>query len=371
MAQLLALIEAVVGWVQRILGLVQAVQDVVTTIERDDIPAIAGDVSTAIGESFAASPAAVAIIDDIVTALKTTTPDSHADILAAIALLTPVTLPDHAPSTLYAEGASAVWSLNPSPQQYTDAVNTTQLTTQSMLANIYQALAYIYYSSGLAVPGHRWFRYHWTANTVGRPMLYYDMDAHLGAGLLGRAMFSDAHAGETVALYLARVTSQAWEDARYDAGPLGYGPYAWLPLTIDAGDRIEWLECQITEREMWQLSGVSGVASAPTWPGLDGVTLGDAVALADRVVIDTPLDGLLVNVTAPPTGLGKFQVGSQSFWYRLGQLYFVTDRGDVEAAQPLGCGNAIYVPRTMGHAAGALLRVKGGPVGTVTPWTLL
>lgn len=125
----------------------------------------------------------------------------------------------------------------------------------------------------------------------------------------------------------------------------------------------------MSEAEFDTLVGVVGKA-APVWPGLASVTLGTPVALSENLTVAGPLDGLLISVTTPPSGLGRFVVGGHTWWFRAGHVAFVSDNGDVEAWQYLTWDQALYVPKTMAHAASALVRVLAGAGGLATPWTL-
>lgn len=108
--------------------------------------------------------------------------------------------------------------------------------------------------------------------------------------------------------------------------------------------------------------------AAPIWPGLANVTLGTPVALSTDLTVAGPLDGVLVAVTTPPTGLGKFEIGGRTWWYRAGQVSFVSDDGQVEPWQYLSWDQALYCPKVMTRAASALVRGLAGIGGTVTPW---
>jgi hypothetical protein len=228
-----------------------------------------------------------------------------------------------------------------------------------------------------AAEGVKWSENPWITCFQNQGQDVFDLGSDWAARLRNSAelndfSWSDWVSGVDIATFLNGVTGwTGWSHSNPFTGRTS--DYAWVVLDGSFNTNYTFLRCDITNAQQAWITGAAaaGGLTAPIWPGLAGVTLGTPVALADRVVIEEALHGVLVNVTSPPHGLGKFEIGSQSFWYRLGMLYFVSDNGDVEAAQPLGCGNAIYVPKTMAEASGALLRVKGDPEGTVTPWTLL
>jgi len=108
---------------------------------------------------------------------------------------------------------------------------------------------------------------------------------------------------------------------------------------------------------------------APVWPGLADVTLGISVALVDGLVVDGPMDGVLVAVTTAPTRTGHRVIGGKDLWYGMGEMTFGTDNGDLEPWVYMGFASAIFTPRAMNSAAHAYFRVLGGAGGTVTPWT--
>lgn len=119
---------------------------------------------------------------------------------------------------------------------------------------------------------------------------------------------------------------------------------------------------------MTALGGVSAT-SLPLWPGLAGVTLGTEVALADDLVIDGPLHGLLFTITGQPEHTQKYMFGDVASWARVGQVLFTTDRGDYERSQSFGIDAQVLTPLTMEVAASAVLRVNPNWTGTVRPWT--
>jgi hypothetical protein len=125
--------------------------------------------------------------------------------------------------------------------------------------------------------------------------------------------------------------------------------------------------CLISESEFQAVKSLAR-GTAPVWPGAANVTLGAPVALSSDLTIIGPLDGILVNVTTPPTGLGKFMIGGRTAYYNIGQVAFISDNGDVEPWQFLSWDVALYCPRQQRRAASAILRVLAGAGGTATPW---
>lgn len=134
--------------------------------------------------------------------------------------------------------------------------------------------------------------------------------------------------------------------------------------------------CTLTDAELQAIRAGYGAGNitvsggAPVWPGLANVELGTPVALQASVVVAGPLDGVLINFTSLPSNYSNWPIGDQTFYFKLGDIAFVTDRGDVEPRQFLGFTDAIYTPSTMKQANGAILRVLGGAEGTATPYTI-
>lgn len=112
--------------------------------------------------------------------------------------------------------------------------------------------------------------------------------------------------------------------------------------------------------------------STPTgpgfWPGLAKVTLGTPVALSVGLTITTPMNGVIVTLTAEPAKSGFFTFDDVLSWRNLGAISFFSDNGDQEPPQSLGFTSEVYAPTAMSLAAGVKVRTVGGVTGTVTPW---
>lgn len=117
------------------------------------------------------------------------------------------------------------------------------------------------------------------------------------------------------------------------------------------------------------VQGLENRPSPALWPGLANATLGTEVALIDQLELTTPMHGILVNVTTPPTRTGRREIGGRLMDYGVGEISFLTDNGYAEPWQYMGFRQAIYTPRTMGRASGAIFRVLAGAAGNVRPWT--
>lgn len=110
-------------------------------------------------------------------------------------------------------------------------------------------------------------------------------------------------------------------------------------------------------------------SALPLWPGLANVTLGAALPLTDGMTVPGPLHGLIFTITASAPRAQKFMFGTVASWARVGQVLFVTDRGDYERGQTYGIDQHIVTPTTMQSAASALILVNPNWQGTVRPWT--
>lgn len=110
-------------------------------------------------------------------------------------------------------------------------------------------------------------------------------------------------------------------------------------------------------------------SALPLWPGLANVTLGASLPLTDGMTVPGPLHGLIFTITASAPRAQKFMFGTVASWARVGQVLFVTDRGDYERGQTYGIDQHIVTPTTMQSAASALILVNPNWEGTVRPWT--
>lgn len=108
---------------------------------------------------------------------------------------------------------------------------------------------------------------------------------------------------------------------------------------------------------------------APVWPGTAGVTFGSPVALSPQLVLDGPMDGVVVDVTTPPGASGGYNVGGRALDYGQFRIAFESDHGELEPWQYFGFRQALYTPKSMARAAKARFQITAGTGGTVTPWT--
>lgn len=111
-------------------------------------------------------------------------------------------------------------------------------------------------------------------------------------------------------------------------------------------------------------------AGPPVWIDEEHATIDSPIALSDGLIIEGPMDGVLVTITGSPSGATKFTFGETDSWRYVGAVIFETDRGDAEWSQPIGLEAQIVTPRTMQHASAARFRVSSGWTGTVRAFSV-
>lgn len=141
--------------------------------------------------------------------------------------------------------------------------------------------------------------------------------------------------------------------------------YYWRCVLTNADMRVQQIPAQVSE-----IVVDVNVVTAPVWPGVANVTLGTPEALTGQLHITGTMDGVIVNITTPPSHTGLRVIGGANYDYNVGEVAFETDEGDIEPWQYMGFRTAIFTPKTMAHAAGARFRILAGAEGTVTPWTV-
>lgn len=108
----------------------------------------------------------------------------------------------------------------------------------------------------------------------------------------------------------------------------------------------------------------------PVWIDEAHATIDSPIALSDGLLLEGPMDGVIVTITGARAGAGKFAFGDVTSWRYCGAVVFGTDRGDWEWAQPIGLESQIVTCKTMQHASSALFRLESGFTGTVQPFTV-
>ncbi len=108
----------------------------------------------------------------------------------------------------------------------------------------------------------------------------------------------------------------------------------------------------------------------PAWPGNANVTLGTPVPFDDSFSVDVACDGAILTITTEPTRAGQYVLGDATYYYGTGRIAFGDDQGHVEPWVYTGFASAVYLPRTMKHAAHVHVQVDRGMEGTLTPFTI-
>lgn len=178
--------------------------------------------------------------------------------------------------------------------------------------------------------------------------------------------WSDIRADDTRLTWLQRTElNNTWsEDVTTGAvfcHPTGYGGQFEYHLGYS--------EAEFTALKNTLLNLNSGSGSA-LWPGIDNVTLGTPVALAEGVTIAEAMDGVLIAMSVIPPKTGSYTFDTQESYLHMGGVAFYSDNGDYEQAQSFSFVNHIIMPKAIAHPAGCVLRCKGNTVGTATPFTI-
>jgi hypothetical protein len=260
--------------------------------------------------------------------------------------LTPVTLPDPAPSGYGGATAAAVWAwvLSNALEEPT--------TADYALTSIHAFLQSWQHQGAIpsadapdfqVEPGEAW-GYRWTTG-YSAPNPDY----------------ADIRADDTVLSWLQRTdtSGHVWQ---LDANT-GFA----VSYTLVGSEYQYSIHCRLSDLD---LPALRRRYAAPVWPGLANVTLGAPVALADELVVAGPLHGVLVDCSTPPPGASSWVLGDQEAYYRWGEVSFISDNGQVEPFQWLGFGLGVYTPKGMTEAASAIFRVSRLPTATVTPFVI-
>jgi len=118
----------------------------------------------------------------------------------------------------------------------------------------------------------------------------------------------------------------------------------------------------------WRDARIAATAPAyvaPTFPGDENVEYGEPVELVDQLVLDGPMDGVIVDITSGPARAGLRMIGGMQMWYGAGELAFRSDTGFAEPWQYMGFEQGIYTPKSISQPAVCLFRVLGGATGIV------
>lgn len=367
LAQLLGVVETVLGVVNQVRSLLMAKDDKLTSIDatvvgtRADLYAMA----TTDGERQDQTLAAIAGVryDAASPHLATLT-----DILAAIDVPNGVVNLPPPPTGYGGAAAGDVWE-EPFGRigLYTNLFGTEPAS--AVLAALALGMAAIAANEGLPYNGNSLFRVR--ATNAYYAIAYIEASRGSEGGGPPDVDWSLWDGVETVADLLNRVdptTGWAMADGLHG------DPYTAERDLFSSGEAYAKLRCAVLP---WQLPGLSGVVPGtlrraygpPIWPGVEHVLLGEPVALDVLLTLEGPFDGVVVEITEVPPRYGSYPYGDTECYQHVGAIAFRADNGAVEQYQPLGWASGILVPKSMSTAAGAVLRVPGGVVGTVTPWS--
>lgn len=275
---------------------------------------------------------------------------------------------------LPADVASAVWAYDLPVRDLNE--NYYLLTANQWATNIWDALSLQLGFDGIPVTGNPFWRMVGcdaaSARQYHRDYLYQPHDPNVP--LVDVTSVED---GDTALGWLEREypsftyltslpISNAGDGAIWIHPEGGQPSYAYRFLLTDAAVMALWPANR-------SAGGTPPAAAlvAPVWPGIAGASLGTAVAISDGLVVEGPLDGVLVNITGHPAGAGKYGFGDVDSWRYLGAVLFINDNGQAEWPIQMGPEVGVLTPRSMKRAASAILRLNGGFTGTITPWTIV
>lgn len=236
-------------------------------------------------------------------------------------------------------------------------------------------------------PGDTWgaFQYLRMAGCAGQNLGNHSiqrLNTSNGMALMGRLAEPAALADNPSEWYID------WSDLRLNDSPLSFVTrqfplqvwtaltgldYPSTPYAQDQGYDVAWIVFPYSQADLDVIklsSGLTVTGMAPVWPGVQNVVLGTPVALSALTTVPGPLDGVVIDITTPPTKLSEVAIGGRTFYFRLGTIAFESDNGDMETSQYLQYANAVYCPKAMVRAEAAHLSVDPSAQGTVTPFTV-
>lgn len=227
------------------------------------------------------------------------------------------------------------------------------------------------YTQGLAIPGNPWFRL--TGCSAWNLPWSFDDNTAPGIELPPQPDWSVwTGPGQSVADILnAQELSYQWAMTQ---GETDYVGYAYRPAWTGApSTNVLW--CIVAQ---WMLPFVSGsglITDAskrrnlpPVWPGLDNVTLGEAVALDVALTIAGPMDGVIVELSSVGEDRDFYSFNGQLSYPHLAALAFADDNGAIECYQPISFAKHILTPSRLWRAETCYIRCDPFVSGTVTPW---
>jgi len=144
----------------------------------------------------------------------------------------------------------------------------------------------------------------------------------------------------------------------------------WAIYPAGGGIHTNHIHFLLTEADFQRQKSMYLALTAPIWPGIDKVTLGETVPAVASTTLEFPMHGILWVTTGYPPARARWGAAPYYSVYHTGRLAFITDNGDLEPFQYMGWQNAIFVPQTMGRAAGVVVFLEAGIEGAITPWDI-
>jgi hypothetical protein len=355
---MLPLIQRVLAIVGELLGIAQQLLGITSTAAQEHakyaIETIASNGTNTVIHPTYGNAALKAILDQIVAAVNTANNTVYIQPTPPSAYVAPTT------SAI----TSAVWGYQ--SDYYTTGLHKYAVSTIDLLANVWSYLASE--MNELGWPDARTDSYRFACRNLNNwqymHLTFYDDGAPVATPT--EPDWSQWVDGDTPYSFLARTQA-------------GYG---WSSTDINgqSASGVAW-KVSGSGQNTWAwrsafmgppaLSGAPTTIAAgpPVWPGVANVTLGTPVSIANGASSAEVCDGVIVAITAVPTGQGSYTFDTHESYVHLGQLAFVDDNGEYEDGQNFGFEAGIITPKRMAHAAGFVMRVKSGVTGTVTPWS--
>lgn len=341
MAELLALAGRILGVVFEVLGLASVIRGYTEHTAQEPVP---NSIHTGvyINNAILTDPVyGLAPIRAYLTGLSGQLDDALTDILAAVQ---PVTLPATPPSGWAAPTAEAVWDYYPPTGNGRQAA--TLLVNAGAMAQNMGAYGV------LPLNGKPAFGYQGS----------WDSLYHPASVIFPTPDWTDIRFVDTRLSWLQRtdLSGLTWE-----VGAAGE-PVA---LANPGDPESNWIVvCLFSDAEFESWKAANPLHQAPVWPGIDSVTLGTPVALAQGTAVNENCDGLLLEVTTTERIIPYMTAAGYKLYRNLGRVVFISDYPNVEHWQGIPADRCVLLPKGMGQAVGALLSFYTGVTGTVTPW---
>lgn len=164
----------------------------------------------------------------------------------------------------------------------------------------------------------------------------------------------------------------AWATRVYPTSPWQHGPNGTVFENDSLNHAINWwVDLTQDQFRAHQAGAAAAARVAPVWPGIANVTLGTTIALSDGLVVPGPLDGVIVNITAVSPPVGFYAFGTVRSYARAGAIVFRDDNSNYEFPSPFGPQSQVVCAREIQHPTSAIIRLKSGITGTVTPWVTI